>query len=121
MILVRMGRVGRGWRRGKIDKWSEDTLYNACRRLRFVDNNDGGEATKEIATAASSSGLLGSTHRALLALVLLYYHLAHDSDTAVLLLVLRYPTKWLLWDPHSVLPGVSRPGANDGTLPRLTS
>ena len=61
-----------------------------------MDNNDGGNAAKEIATAASSTGLLGCTYHTLLTLVLLYHHSACNSDTAVLLAGPLYSTKQLL-------------------------
>ena len=74
----------RGWLRGKIDEWSEDTLYNVCRGLRLTDDDNSGNAIVGIATAVSSTGLLVCTRCALLALVLLYHHSARNSDAAVL-------------------------------------
>ena len=44
--------------RGKIDEWSKDTLYNVCRGLQPVEDDNGSNMAKGIATAASSTGLL---------------------------------------------------------------
>ena len=68
-----------------------------CCRLRLKDDDNSGNAAKGIATTASSTGLPGRTHRDLLALILLYHHLAHNSDTTVFLAAPLYPTGRLLW------------------------
>ena len=92
-----VGRVSNGgWLLGNINKLSEDTLYNVCRGLWLVEDNDCGNAAEGITSATSFAGILGYTHRALLTLVLLYHHLAHDSNVAVLLLAPRYPAKQLM-------------------------
>ena len=44
--------------RGKIDEWSKDTLYNVCRGLQPVEEDDGGNMAKGIPRAASSTGFL---------------------------------------------------------------
>ena len=61
-----------------------------------MDNDGGGNETKGIATATSSTGLLGCTRCALLASVLLYHHAAGDFDTAVFSAAALYPTMRLM-------------------------
>ena len=111
----------RGWVHGKIDEWNKDTLCNIYRGLQLTNNDDGCDAVKGITTAASSTGLLGCTRLALLALVLLYHLSACDSDAAVLLVAPCYPTKRLLWDLHSIPRGVTHPGDDNVTLLSVTS
>jgi intron-binding protein aquarius len=112
VIFAGVGRVcDPKWLRGKVDIWSETTLYDVCHRLRLVDDDE--EDTSSIA------GRLGCTRRELLTSVLLYHHSSRPSYATILSSAPLYPTEALLWDANSVPPGDARllgPGGGRSSL-----
>ena len=120
VIFWGAGRVSNGgWLRIKTNKWSKDTMYNVCHRLWIVDDNDGGNTTKGIATTASYTGLPGCIRHVLLTLIILYHHSTRNFESVVFSAVAFYPTKRMLWDSQSVPHGVSFPRDDNGTLMTL--